>query len=331
MRKTLINTLMALTTILFVGYSIYYFITTKETISCSNITFLIQISLNIVFVICLILFTQYHSISLVNNAAKTWEVKKCKYCNHEKSKLVCSACDSIQWSSEKGEIITSIAIFLAHHRWKVINTILTLLLIGPLLFSFKFHFDESSKILAKVEMNKKEENQNRVRINEEISKIIGYSNNIRPQLYQLRNDLDSNRQIRDISNIREFLAKEYFKYAWELAEVVDYLKYKDERSLNDCTYNKAVDLFKVKDLIPILDDKFLNEMVPLIDGEKLKIQKNRIQLRNYIQDVYTYTRAISCAIGEISYNPTIERNNEREKIDGCKGYIEELLNQLNKS
>lgn len=290
-------------------------ISPRLTIAESNDAFLFFISLNLLFAISIILFTQYISISLVNKAAREWGQTQCKYCCYEKSKLVCSQCDSIQWDSSEGKIFSSIAIFLAHHRWKVINTILTLFLVGPLLFSMKFHFEEVDKIEGK-----KQE------INKEIQRIINYTNNIRPRLYNLKLNIETESIRNDyLTKEREYLVKNYHEYAWELAKIVDYLKHDKLAGNKHLAHDRAIVLFNKNNLIIHLDSNYFDVINSI---EKfLTDRSEKENLKSHIDSFNLFTKAIACAIGEVSFTPEINHD-EEEIIDGCLKTIENINEKL---
>jgi len=303
--------------IIYIGYSGCFFIKNRVTSFDSNLYFLIYLFVNFLFVISVIYLTQYISISLVNKAAKVWDEVPCKYCGNEMSKLVCPACDSIQWNSKKGKLYSSIAIFLAHHRWKVINTILTLFLIGPLLFAVKFHFEEIDKITL-----------NERKINTEIQNIIQFSNNIRPKLKNLMYRLEEKSvdKMTLIEN-REYLLGNYYTYAWELAEVVDYLKHNNEYRKKHEAYKVAISLIKKERLIPKLDKTFFDMIGNLNERINTNNLDNDSLLIVGISSLDKFTKGISCAIGEISFNPDANHT-EKEIIDDCYEHINNVNKML---
>lgn len=319
MRESILLFIIACVLLSLIIYSIWFFMKTYKSIEECNENFTFFIPITITLGGMLIILSQYLSILIVNKAAKIWRPKKCKYCNSRVSKLVCSECDSIQWDLKSGNTVPSIAVFFAHHRWKVISSIFTFFLIGPLFYAFQVHSTSIDKLTLgkKDEVTRERDRSNK--LNNEILNIISYSNDLRPKLrhleYVAKNKLIKNDQLNEIS---KQLIKSYFDYAWELAKITDAIKLDTSKSSDTL----AFELLTESDLIPKLDTTFFNVIDELM---KIKNPGNKSDnLVNKIKLFDSISKGVSCGIGVISFNPTEERK-KKEIITGCDSIMIKAL------
>ena len=124
----------------------------------------------------------------------------CDYCGNKDALVICPQCDSIMWY--KLNWYQGLGAFIAHHRWKVVTAVITLLAVPFIGFVFSDYLGKKEKELIRSQAYENDARE-----------MITALSNVRASVYELEFRLEANKNT-NIGIQVEDLINQYVKFSW---------------------------------------------------------------------------------------------------------------------